>query len=365
MLGRKSRRVRTLAGQLQYARTVYECPHCRASVAPLDLELGLEGGEQLTRRVVRKAAYIAGFQSFGDASRSLYELAGIRLSRAEFARVVEQEGQRIEALQEAETAQWLRAVSPDQPGPEPQMRPQQLVIEADATCVLTVPTEEHKSVYCAVAFDAQARGCDAGGRPFLVEKRYAASGHDMEDFGQQLKALSYQMGARRAQAVAFIADGARPLWNWAEQHLPPGTVLIQDFWHVCEHLSHLAQELYGEALGAAAFGRWKPWLRQSQLALIVEELQAEHKTRRGQKRKRIAEELNYLQAGAQRMDYARYEQQGWPIGSGAVEGACKHFIKERFCLTGAHWRRKNIPRLLAIRKAIFNAQWEQYWQKAA
>jgi hypothetical protein len=346
-------------------RTVYECAACRASIAPLDLELGVQSGEQLTRRVVRKAAYIAGFQSFGDAARSLYELAGIALSRAEFARVVEQEGQRIEALQEAETEKWLRAVSPDHPSPAPQMRPQRLVIEADATCVLTVAQEEHKSVYCGVAFDADARGSDHGGRAFLVEKRYAASGYDMEDFGRQLKALGYRMGARSAQAVAFIADGARPLWNWAEQHLPPQTVLIQDFWHVCEHLSQLAQDLYDPAGASKAFVRWKQWLRQSCLGLILEELHQEHRRCRGEKRKRIQQEVTYLQAGAQRMDYARYEQEGWPIGSGAVEGACKHFIKERFCLTGAHWRRKNIPRLLAIRKAIFNGQWEKYWEEAA
>ena len=35
------------------------------------------------------------------------------------------------------------------------------------------------------------------------------------------------------------------------------------------------------------------------------------------------------------MDYARFEREGWPIGSGAVEATCKHLVKERFCVTGA------------------------------
>ena len=62
------------------------------------------------------------------------------------------------------------------------------------------------------------------------------------------------------------------------------------------------------------------------------------------------------------MDYARYEREGWPIGSGAIEGTCKHLVKERFCITGAQWRRKSIPFMLALRLSIFNEEWDSIWQ---
>ena len=35
------------------------------------------------------------------------------------------------------------------------------------------------------------------------------------------------------------------------------------------------------------------------------------------------------------------------IGSGAIEAASKHLVKARLCASGAHWRRENIPKLLA------------------
>jgi hypothetical protein len=63
------------------------------------------------------------------------------------------------------------------------------------------------------------------------------------------------------------------------------------------------------------------------------------------------------------MDYARFRREGWPVGSGAVEGTCKHLIKERYNVTGARWKRKNIPNVLALRLSIFNDEWETNWKQ--
>jgi hypothetical protein len=316
----------------------------------------------MTQAVVRKVAYAAARASYTQASEDLLELAEIKVSRAEFARVVEEEGARLEGLQREREARYNAPVSRDGGAEVPEIRCKRLVLQADSTCVLTVKEEEHKSVYCGVAFDAEARGRkDDSGRAFITEKRYTASGETMEEFGHRLKALAYRMGMRQAKAIAFIADGARCLWRWAEDTLPRGTVLIQDFWHVCERLSQLAQDLYGVGF-EAKFTSWKTKLRESRLEEIVVELRKERKKRRAALRKRIDEEINYLEAGHERMDYARFEREGWPIGSGAVEGTCKHLVKERFCVTGAQWRRKNIPKLLALRQSIFNREWNKDWE---
>ena len=363
-IGEKPRRARTLGGPLAYRRTVHECPACRCSHAALDEELGLASGEKMSRRVVRKVAYAAANQSFFESSRTLAELAELSVSAAECARVAQQEGARIEHEQRAREAERLRAVSPEQPAPPAEIASERLVMEADATCVLTVADEEHKSVYCATAFALEDRLRKEGSqeRPVLLQRRYAASAQNMEDFGPRLKALGYRMGMRGAQSVAFIADGAPCLWKWAGENLPPDTVLIQDFWHVLEHLARLIGDLHGPGPEARALlEQWREALRESRLDEILDHLRREHKIRRGAKRKRLGEEIRYLESGRARMDYARFREAGWPIGSGAAEGTCKHLIKERFCVTGAHWRRRNIAPVLALRQAIFNEEWEGYW----
>jgi len=365
-IGDKPRQGRTLGGALRYERAVYECPLCRCARAPLDEELGLASGEKMSRRLVRKVAWAAAGQSYQEASHTLAELAGLEVSAAECARVALEEGARIEQAQRAGEEERLRPVSPERPAPSAEIQSQRLVLEADATCVLTVAGEEHKSVYCGTGFALEDRLRKQGEseRPVIVRRRYTASAVDMEDFGPRLKALGYRMGMRGAQAVAFIADGAACLWKWARENLPGDTVLIQDFWHVCQHLAELLQDLYGPGEQAEALlVQWREALREGRLEEILEHLRREHKSRRGAKRERLEKEIHYLEAGRERMDYARFRAAGWPIGSGAAEGTCKHLIKERFCVTGAHWRRRNIAPVLALRQSIFNEEWDRDWSR--
>jgi hypothetical protein len=61
------------------------------------------------------------------------------------------------------------------------------------------------------------------------------------------------------------------------------------------------------------------------------------------------------------MDYVRYESEGLIIGSGAVEGTCKHLVKQRFNLTGARWKRNRIKYVLSLRLSLFNEEWEEDW----
>lgn len=266
----------------------------------------------------------------------------------------------IDAAQRRVEERWRRPVSPWRENPRPEIVCEKLVAQADAASVLTVSGEEHKSVYCATVFGLEARA-ESGDRPFLCERLYTASAVGMDDFSGRLKALAWRGGMRHAQ-MAFIGDGAQCLWKWAEENLPEGTLFIQDFWHVCERLADLAQLLFGQSW-QGAFDRWQGWLRAGEVGRVLRSLRSLRARRGAQERKRLEEEIVYLQHGRHRMDYARYEKEGWPIGSGAVEGTCKHLIKSRFGLTGARWRRGNIHKTLALRLALFNREWDHYWEE--
>jgi len=348
---------------MEFEREVWQCPACRRSHAPVDLALGARPGSKWTGGVERKAAYAAALSPFGDASAVLLELGGVEMSASEADRLAQLHGARIDARQRADEEAYLAPVDPFHGGPAPSIRCERQVIEADATSVQTVADEENKSVYCGTVFDLASRGKSDSGRRFISERLYTASAEDMEDFGDRLKALAWRGGMRTARETAFIGDGARCLWKWAEENLPLGTTLIQDFWHVCEHLRALAEALDGESW-QGRFHRWKRWLLQSKLHRILREARKEREKRRGRARELLDEQIAYLEAGRARMDYARYQREGWPIGSGAIEATCKHMVKERLCVTGARWRRVNIPKMLALRVAIFNREWEKYWQPA-
>lgn len=364
-IGEKRRRVQTLAGEIEFTRPVMECPRCRGSHAPVDVELGVKAGEHMTRRVVRRVAYAGAGSSFGQAANDLLELGGLHVSPAECARIANEIGGQVDELQREQEEKWSEPVCSDHTVAAPEIECECLVIEADSASVLTVKGEEHKMVHCGRAFGLESRGKTQGGRPVITESRYTTSALDYADFKHRLMGLANRMGARSAQETLFLADGAEPLWAMQEE-LFPGAIPIQDLWHVNERLSKLTKLLWAEKPQASEhYEKWKLALRESRMDDLLESLEDIKRTRRGDKRKAVEDEIAHLTRGRHRMDYAFYESQGWPIGSGPIEGTCKHLVKERFGKTGARWKRDNIKNVLALRQARFNNQWDSTWQLLA
>jgi len=60
------------------------------------------------------------------------------------------------------------------------------------------------------------------------------------------------------------------------------------------------------------------------------------------------------------MDYSTYLAQGWPIASGVIEGACRHFVKDRFELSGMRWTQAGAENLLHLRAVAENEDWDDY-----
>src|SRR5207302_4672377 len=63
-------------------------------------------------------------------------------------------------------------------------------------------------------------------------------------------------------------------------------------------------------------------------------------------------ELGYFERNEARMDYPAYRAAGFPIGSGAIEGACKHLVSDRFRGSGMQWQPATAEPLLHLRAAL-------------
>ena len=58
---------------------------------------------------------------------------------------------------------------------------------------------------------------------------------------------------------------------------------------------------------------------------------------KGPKRKTVRDSTEYFERNRARMRYDEYLAAGFPIGSGVVEGACRHLVKDRMERTGMRW----------------------------
>jgi hypothetical protein len=64
------------------------------------------------------------------------------------------------------------------------------------------------------------------------------------------------------------------------------------------------------------------------------------------------------------LDQLRYDTAltaGWPIATGAVEGACRHLIGDRLDITGARWGLDGAEVVLQLRALTANGDFEDYW----
>ena len=78
----------------------------------------------------------------------------------------------------------------------------------------------------------------------------------------------------------------------------------------------------------------------------------------------VEKALGYLKANDDRMDYARAAKEGYPIGSGVTEAACKTLVKARICGSGMKWHEESMQQVLCLRALRQSTdRWEQFWEK--
>jgi hypothetical protein len=166
---------------------------------------------------------------------------------------------------------------------------------------------------------------------------------------------------------AGIADGARSNWDYLGEFIDQP---ILDFYHVTEYLADAAQ-----AMGGTEETR-KQWLDETCHKLKLEPNAAKKLLRELQKamdqskriKKAVKEALQkcitYFTNHLHQMDYVRYREQGYPIGSGVTEAACKTLVKQRLCRSGMRWTPDGAQNILSLRALVMtNGRWEQFWNK--
>lgn len=72
--------------------------------------------------------------------------------------------------------------------------------------------------------------------------------------------------------------------------------------------------------------------------------------------------FRYLDKRRDQLDYRSAIEAGLPIGSGEIASSHRSVIQERLKISGAWWLEENVPKMLALRVARANGEWQSYWQ---
>jgi hypothetical protein len=140
-----------------------------------------------------------------------------------------------------------------------------------------------------------------------------------------------------------------------------------DFFHAAEHLSILSELIFGKSSkkGQQWYEKYRKMLMYHQDGVGKLIRSAEYYInceKPGKVRKLNAEkQLRYFRKNKQYMEYSRFIENGWPIGSGVIEAACKSVVKQRMCRSGQRWTRKGGQTILTLRSYVKSNRWDGFW----
>ncbi|GAB2471000.1 hypothetical protein GCM10027162_78030 [Streptomyces incanus] len=142
--------------------------------------------------------------------------------------------------------------------------------------------------------------------------------------------------------------------------------VLLDFVHVTEYAWGAAHSFHqsGEAAAEAWVAGHLTTILHGQAARAAAEMAAqtdrEHLSAR--KREGVDACVRYLTGHLGQLNYDTALEKGWPIATGAIEGACRHLVGDRLDITGALWRLPGTEAVLKLRAPTDNGDFDAYWR---
>jgi hypothetical protein len=349
---------------------------------PLDAELGL-GDDSYSDLVREITDYLGVYNVYHKSSDILCRLLGLNLS----TRVIEENI--------AEDAVDVEAYYAQKSPPDPQEEADILVVQADGkgvpiiyedadqpqpvrlgkgqkrgrkkeaivTTVYTIKPSSRTPQQVVDSFfhQQQINSKEKGPRP---QNKHIWATLDGKDAA--LDRLIPQVTDRDADHIQYrviLCDGCEALQTRLLNRFAAFT-LILDFIHADEYLWDVANSLFGEK-----HPQRLEWMTDHTLqilsgktAQVIDEFRrmAQESQYSTIQQTQLTKTANYFDRNLPYMDYDTYLQYGWPIASGVIEGACRHFVKDRCELSGMRWDRSGVENLLRLRAVAENDDWDDY-----
>ena len=347
--GAEPKHYQTPYGEVKVARHVYQTAKGGATFCPLDREarIVVSATPRFAKQVASKYVQMGAPQVVSDLS----ENHGRKVTHA----FVQNLSEAVGSVAQAKEEDWHYAT------PKLDEAVASVAVGMDGTCMLMCHDGYRETMVGNLSlYDAQGQRLHTiyiGATPEYGKATFKGR---MEREIEQVKQYY-----PKAQVIG-VADGAAENWTFLEAHTE---VQVLDFYHASEYVAKV-----GNAVFAKKAER-EPWLddrlhrlkhKQGAASRLIKEWEEFQQRSRLSKRARedIEASLTYFRNHKHQMNYARYRAEGWPIGSGVTEAACKTLVKQRLCGSGMRWKEKGAAVVLSLRSLIRSTgRWQQFWEK--
>jgi hypothetical protein len=370
-------------GKIVFRRHAFTAPG-QGVVCPLDAALSLP--ERCYSDLLREwSGFGSADATFGEVSASLQRILGWPLSVQALETTAREDASDVAAFYErpvevaapaAEAATILVAqadgkgvpVIQSEPAARPARRgkeaPPNRMREAVVTALYTVQPYPRMPEAVVAALLREADQPEPGRRPRPIHKELRAT---LDGKAVALARLANRAHRRDGPQIVdrvALTDGAHALQDQMRAALP-GHTLVLDIIHAVEYLW---------AAGNALLGERHPdrttWVRSHLLALLQGQVDtvvtdltdaADTPDLATAVRKTVATTISYYRRNAPFMRYDQYLARGWPIGTGVIESACGHLVKDRMQQAGMRWTTYGAHAILDLRAVRLSDDWDAYW----
>jgi hypothetical protein len=370
----RDRSLVSLFGTVRYQRAYYYCRRCGRGLAPFDEQAGITP-RALTPAAEQLAALAGGVcDSFERGAALLQEMAAVRLSESTVERTTEDVGCRIEACLAA-GALFGQAVVWKWYGDAKGRRVAYVTLDATGTRQQGPhgSKAEGRMAYVAGLYNpypAAEWRRPPGPPPPGLQARYLSGLYPLEQLGPLLRRQAAHVGMDEAEVWVGLTDGGNGLAEFLRTNFNRADlVLILDFWHAASYLEELARALHpqDEAAAAQQAEEWCSLLKQEGGAVTLAVLEngpwpARQPAALREQREKVR---SYFRNNVERMEYPEYLAEGWQIGSGVVESACKTVVGQRLKGAGMRWGVAGAHALCHVR-ALYRSekgQWAAFWKR--
>lgn len=368
--GRRAKTFTSVLGPLTLERAYYHCESCKAGFCPRDHALGL-GNTSLSSAVTRMVGLVGAMVSFDEGHELLRELAGVEVSTKNVERGAEALGREI--------ADDERRVSQSPPADE-QIAPT-LYLGMDGTGVPMRAcevagragkqpdgTSKTREVKLVTIWSAEGRDKDGtperdpGSVSYSAAIESAAQRDTDEipsEFATRVQREATRRGFDMAARRVVLGDGAKWIWNLADQHFPDAIQIVDRF-HAKQHLSDVGKAIYGATSDLA-----REWARDRHEQLDAGQIEALLLALRthAKANEDARNCIKYIENNRQRMRYPEFRAAGLCTSTGVVEAGCKVAIGTRCKRTGMHWTVAGVDAIIALRCCKLSGRFEDFWER--
>lgn len=379
------RRLLAICGELSISRMGYSAPG-HGSVHPLDARLRLPGktySYELCRRVIRAA--VCG--PFDEAIAFVTEMTGVRVPKlsaetmvrdgavdfdafyASLSGAAAARPRRGEILVAAIDGKGIPMVKPEGAAKVVRRTKGQKANKKKMATVAAVFSQAPAprtpaSVLASLFADPDRDRHPPRSRP-TAKRVWASLISDKDSFFADVRAEMLRRDPRRRRTWVIVTDGERALQRRVTETFGDVT-LVLDLLHVLQRLWSVAYLFHPEGSPeAAAFVRHRAErILHGQVSQVVKGLRqmATKRRLRATRAKTLHDAADYMYRNRSRMAYDVYLHNGWPIASGAVEGACKNLVRDRFERSGMRWSEQMAEAMLKMRALHLCGDFDDYWQ---